>query len=184
MEGFPLDIQRLILDQVCLYKPKKYLVGQLYPLLSVNRMFRRWVMRYLLDTPDKEWVLKRIREVISWNNGHLDEFNSWNVYESLEKEWTSDRMVSFIMYLDFLGHPQPPFKNPRFASQLLFFAKDGVLYDLREKKLYLDRLDFVRTTNIRAQKEIERLKTNVEKNAEYVNNYEKALESLNKKRKK
>lgn len=40
MEGFPLDIQRLILDQVCLYKPNNYLVGQLYPLLSVNRMFR------------------------------------------------------------------------------------------------------------------------------------------------
>lgn len=93
-------------------------------------------------------------------------------------------MVSFIMYLDFLGCPQPPFKNPRYASEELFFAKDGVLYDLREKRNYLERLTFRMERNRQNLQDLNSLKNTIQKNAEDINDYEKVIESLNKKRKK
>ena len=123
MEGFPLDIQRLVLEQVCYYTPDIYLIGQLFPLLSVNRMFRRWVMRYIFDTPDKDYILRRIREILRWPVTNLDEFESWHVYDILRNQWTPDRMVSFIMYLDSLVYSTRPCKICQPKANELFLAR-------------------------------------------------------------
>lgn len=191
MEGFPLDIQRIILKDVCNYNPYEYLIGQLFPLLSVNRMFRTWTIRYVLDTIDKKWFAQALSKHFGWIRDEVITIEHWDVYGHLLKRWSPSILVSFLMFLDISRYHYMKRYVSNEKAVALFFTKDYIFTDLeshRQLRISIERNVFSISSNrmnVRRYEEmIDNLKRALERNTQEKEAEERVVESLNKKYKK
>jgi hypothetical protein len=133
MEGFCLDIQRLILKEIC---GPHHRVYHLRHLFRVNHMFRRWVGRYVVDTVDKQEFLRRACNAMGIYNPLW--YTLWNVFDTLLKQWNkkfSMLLSSFVMYLDAIQSPTSiHITISRKGVDTLFFNKKSILTDMKKKK--------------------------------------------------
>ena len=191
MEGFCLDIQRLILKEICGPNHRVYHLRRLY---CVNHMFRRWVGRYVVDTVDKQEFLTRVCHAMdiytcSW-------YHSWNVFDTLSIQWKKRSpmlLSSFIMYLDAIQLPGNPSFNIllKRVNSLFFSHKNSILKDMKKKKKQQYVLG-VQEREIHKQKKfVEKHsdllvyhKTKLEKNTEKRDAAQEAIEELESKYKK
>ena len=128
MEVFPLDIQRMLLRHIS----NKY-VENLRHLYCVNRMFRRWVSRYVIDTLDKEWFLDRVLVDMGLYKVEYD-FSDWNIFEKLSQQWSGKSptlLSSFVMYLH--ANRNLHLKISDRCSNKLFYTKQSILKDVKKK---------------------------------------------------
>jgi len=185
MEGFPLDVQRIILKEVCSNDLNIYLIGNVFPLLQVNHMFRRWALRFVLDTVDKEWLLEQLAIFLSWTK---EDMNKWDIYKTLLNQWSPIRMVSFIIFMSFEKCPVLSRYISYNKVYSIFFTKDSLLYDLRKKRGQLERVSqenkyirYCQQTLIDNKKEKKRLKRILEEHVEKKEAEESIIEILDKK---
>lgn len=146
MEGFFVDIQRLILKQVAGVHAHR-----LRHLSRVNRMFRKWVSRYLVDTLNKTYFLTNIHlRVVTVSE-------PYDILDILQKQWTPTLLSSFIMYLSSSSN-----LNQK-AAQKLFFHKGCILKDLKDRQ---KQLEIIATQ-----------KRNIERETDLVERYEAQLDN-------
>lgn len=178
MEGFPVDVQRIILEKICYFTPPNHIIGQLFPLLYVNKMFQKWTIRYALERVDKKELLHEI--IVFWNGtDHVYGPVKWNVFEELKTQWTSLRLVSFIIYVD-VRRLEPWFiKHPEKAEELFF--KDGILYDLRQRIIHNRELRCTKESLKRYREEMRELQFDINDAEMEKEQEEKAIEALDKK---
>lgn len=194
MEGFGRDIQGLILHRVA-----NGHVSRLFHLFRVNRMFRYWVTRFVMNTSPKE---KFHDKISAWSRVPIEDVESWDVLEQLTIEWKlrPSMLASLVMFLD--ARPSPPFPGirdtrpvyvPKISKKALdFFEKRGrVLRDLSkkistERKLEdLDRQIDQREARIaKYERLIEGNEDHLEAKREKRKEVESALSDLDKKYKK
>lgn len=140
MEVFPLDIQRMLLRFV-----SNDYIENLRHLYCVNRMFRRWVSRYVIDTLDKEWYLERVL-LDMYVRENKTNFTDWNVFETLSQEWSknsSTLLSSYVMYLsakERVFSPYSRFKIIEDYSIILFYRTPSILTDMGKKGRLIERL--------------------------------------------
>lgn len=132
MEGFCLDIQRLILKNITGEDGRVYHLRRLY---CVNHMFRRWVGRYVVDTVDKQKFLTRVCDWLHVPT-HFDLYVSWNVFDTLSKQWNKKGTLlsSFVICLDTVNMSwgiRPRISHK--AVDSLFFNKDSILRDMKRR---------------------------------------------------
>lgn len=178
MEGFPVDVQRIILEKICYFTPPNHIIGQLFPLLYVNKMFQKWAIRYALERVDKKELL---HEIITFWNGtdHVYGPVKWNVFEELKTQWTSLRLVSFIIYVD-VRRLEPWFiKHPEKAEELFF--KDGILHDLRARIRHNRELRYRKESLKRRREEMIELEICINDAKETKKHHKEAIEALDKK---
>lgn len=128
MEGFPLDVQRLLLSAVAEGR-----VYRLRHLFCVNRLWRKRVSRYLLDTTNKEWFANEAP--ITKTAKHY--YAGWNIFDALSHQWTSALRSAFIMYLSaeqLANLVQERFRINYPRANKLFYTKHSILRDIRKKK--------------------------------------------------
>lgn len=133
MEGFCLDVQRIILKEICGPHHRVYHLRRLY---CVNHMFRRWVGRYAVDTVDKQEFLTRVCDWLYAPATYCDLFVSWNVFDTLSKQWSKKGTLlsSFVICLDTVNMSwgiRP--RISRKAVDSLFFNKDSILRDMKRR---------------------------------------------------
>lgn len=93
MEGFPRDVQTLILRELAGTNEP----GLLYDLFSTNHMFRTWVTRFVWDYCVPVDSIYHYRVIAGAEKTYLIE---WDVIGKLKAQWESQPtlFVSFCMY--------------------------------------------------------------------------------------
>lgn len=188
MEGFCLDIQRIILKDVCNYNPFMYSIGQLFPLLSMNHMFRTWIIRYVLDTIDKKWFAQVFSEYFGWNNYDLNIITRWDIYGHLLQKWSPSLVVSFLMYLELSRFNEMSRYISNTKAWYLFFANESIFADLechRKSCISISRhvhdIGNHQRNIIDYEERIDNLKRVLEISVQEKEVEERVVESLNKK---
>lgn len=178
MEGFPADVWRIILEKICYFTPPNHIIGQLFPLLYVNKMFQKWAIRYALERVDKKDLLHQI--IIFWNGtDHVYDSIKWNIFEELKTQWTPLRLVCFIIYID-VRRLEPRFiTHPEKAEELFF--KDGILHDLRQRIIYKRSLRHTKESLKRYREDMRALQLEIYDAEKEEEQEEEAIESLDKK---
>lgn len=180
MEGFPVDIQRIILEKICYFTPppRRHIIGQLFPLLYVNKMFHNWTIRYALERVDKKELLHQI--IVFWNGtDHVYGPVKWNVFEELKTQWTPLRLVCFIIYIDVRQFEPRWIKRPEKAEELFF--NHGILYDLRQRIRYKGELRYTKESLKRYREKLIDLEMNIHDAEIEEGQEEEAIEALDKK---
>lgn len=171
MEGFPLDVQRLLLGAVADGR-----VYRLRHLFRVNRLWRQRVARYLVETLDKEWFFDNVMEKRTYDCDK--DFRHWNVFDNLAKQWSPSLMASFIMYLNAESCriiPTERFDTNRHLAKKLFYTKQSILRDMRKKEKH----HMIVETQ---ERQMEKARGFIEKAKKEVERYEAQLEENRKKR--
>lgn len=93
MEGFPRDVQTLILRELAGTNEP----GRLYDLFSTNHMFRTWVTRFVWDYCVPVDSIYHYRVIAGAEKTYLID---WDVIGKLKAQWESQPtlFVSFCMY--------------------------------------------------------------------------------------
>lgn len=154
MEVFPLDIQRMLLRLI-----SNNYIENLRHLYCVNRMFRCWVSRYLIDTLDREWFLGRVL-LDMYVRENKTNFIDWNVFETLSQEWSkhsSTLLSSYVMYLsakERVFSPYCRFKINDYYSIKLFYRIPSILTDIGKKGRLIERLCYTQAEIKRYSEEV------------------------------
>lgn len=129
MEGFCVDIQRMILEEIATEREPTcfmlILATRLRHLFCVNRTYRRWVTRYVLDTLDRKWFLNRVSQEVAPIP------DSWNIIDTLQKQWSKRSPTLFTSFVMYLSSSKDRCKEK--AASLLFFTKASILKDLKRR---------------------------------------------------
>lgn len=173
MEGFCLDVQRLILEKVSQVGKLtgSHHVSRLRHLFCVNRMFRRWVSRYVVDTLNEKWFTA----LVSRKVGPIP--IGWDVQTVLETQWSKKSPTLFSAFIMYLDATEYPTRRNEKAANLLFFSKASILKDLKRRKRQMDIFD-VQERQIEREKEfIERFTNSLETHKERLENSLKRREA-------
>lgn len=133
MEGFCLDIQRIILGDVANGR-----VSRLYRLARVNRMFRNWVARFAMDTVNKN----AFHGTLSQYFGNYDPLlaRQWDILSQVGKEWEKKPHLlgALIMMVDVIQCPthQPAMPKPLWGTWPIFTEESRVLRDFKKRCSY------------------------------------------------
>jgi hypothetical protein len=97
MEGFPKDIQNLILRQLCLDTGGSTFA--LLPLLKTNRTFHAWTVRYVIEQFDEKHLTYYVSRMLPNLSG--SEIKEWNLRNALTEQWESQpsMLASFFIFL-------------------------------------------------------------------------------------
>lgn len=175
MEVFPLDIQRMLLKMVSNNNKSYYYIENLRHLYRVNHMFRRWVSRYVIETLDKEWFLKRVLRYLDISK-YEKELAGWNIFENLSRQWSAKSptlLSSFVMFLHAKQNLQ--IKVSDSCANKLFYAKQSILKDVKKWAKQ-------KKTKSTQKKLIEKEKGLVEKHSELVERHKTRLANASEKR--
>lgn len=184
MEVFPRDIWKLLLW--CVADGGSY-VYRLRHLSRVNRLWRRRVSRYLVETTNKEWFLDQM--LVDKMALHMkSHFIEWNVFDALAQQWTSPLRGAFIMYLGArqMGNEMAErFRINYRHARKLFYTKHSVLRDV-SKKIKQHEIVKMQNKHIRdaedsiekAQREVEKYRAQAEEHHKKRETAYKAIEEL------
>jgi len=196
MEGFPKDIQNLILSQL-LCTDESGSVLMLMSLLKTNRMFHSWVTRFVatrgfcVDVVS-HFVRNRLKE---WDSLQVDNVA---VYNELNEEWNNKLglKTSFVFYTSFKPNPYVTFLDVNKIrvecdkADKLFLNHSRVLRYYKTKFMLLRKIHFMNDDiyrTLRLKEEHERQLRATEHllalRRSSKQEYEEELESLEKKRK-
>lgn len=171
MEGFCLDVQRLILKKVTQVGKvtENHHVARLRHLFRVNHMFRRWVSRYVVDTLNGKWFTT----LVSRKVGPIP--IGWDVQTVLQTQWSKKSPTLFSAFIMYLDATEYPMRRNEKAAKLLFFSKASILKDLKRRKRQMDIFDV-------QERQIEREKEYVKKFTDSVATHTERLENSLKRR--
>lgn len=176
MEGFCIDIQRIILGLISQGRSSR-----LSRLFRVNWMFRSWVSRFVIDTVSKSTFHGRL---VEWYNNH-HEVISWGVFDKLNIQWKKrpNMLASFIMFVDAISNPvhqkhMPFVSNFHVVLKMAGFEKEAlILRDVKKKVAKQLELD-------KCQHQIIMRERRIAHNEKSIENNKIHLESNKKKREK
>lgn len=147
MEGFCLDIQRIILKQICTYDSEMR-VSRLYNVIRVNHMFRKWAIRFVIENANRTHAFIRICQLYLFD--HVSA-KKWNMFGCLEKQWSGKKqsmLASFFMFIDTITLPvgmyRMPHRNEFGAAQKLFFTKTPIFNDLNKQRVAKRQLEIAK----------------------------------------
>jgi hypothetical protein len=181
MEGFCVDIQRVILEKIS----GGIHVARLRHFFCVNRLYRRWVSRYVIDTLNKTWFLNRVSQRVA----PIPE--TWDLISTLQQQWSKRSPTLFSSFVMYLNSSECFLKHSEKAAKSLFFAKASILKDLKRRRSQLDVMavqkrqiereeDFIKRYTEKLSTHIEWKDNNVKKREAA----EEAIQEIDKKYKK
>ena len=141
MEGFCLDIQRLILKEIC---GPSLRVCSLWAMVRVNKTLRNWVIRFVLDNTTTPMVEKLLARRFDCLERLVHEWGVVNVlYTQLENQ--PSLKTSCIMFLDSYRRPMYFEGGPKGVyiteAYHLFGFFDSIYHHLRTTTELYDRLN-------------------------------------------